>query len=117
MSWSQAGFYHRNSIFQRYIDVPLPTLLEAGVATPPQMRMVVSETISARIAAANASSSTTPAHISQLPNADISTSAQFDVSRSPDADVSDAVAADLARSRGADVSSSARYATSGNHAD
>ncbi len=117
MLWLQAGFYHRNSIFQRYIDIPLPALLEAGIATPPQLRMVVSETISACIAAANASTSTTSPHISQFSDADISTSAPFDASRSLDADISDAVNADLARSGGADVSSCARNASSGNHAD
>ncbi|CAL8470609.1 g10151 [Coccomyxa elongata] len=112
--WLKAGFYHRNSIFQRYIDVPLTALLDAGVVTPPQLRMVVSETISACIAAADASSSTTPADFSYYLGADTSNA---EVSRSPDADIGDAAAADLTRSGGADVSNSAESARLGNRAE
>ncbi|BDA45808.1 hypothetical protein COCOBI_07-5950 [Coccomyxa sp. Obi] len=113
--WLKAGFYHRNSIFQRYIDVPLPALLEAGVATPPQLRMVVSEAITAGIAAADASTSATPADVSYPPDGDISAAAG--VSCCPSADVSDAAAADRTRSGGADVSSDAGSASSGNRAE
>lgn len=115
--WSQAGFYHRNSIFQRYIDVPLTALLEAGVATPPQLRMVVSETISACIAAADVSTSNIPADVSHYLGADISSAAASEVSRFPDADIGDAAAADLIRSSEADVSSAAGGARPGNRAE
>lgn len=57
----QAGFYHRNSIFQRYIDVPLPALVDAGAAVPPQLRMVVSEALCAELAAADISSAASAA--------------------------------------------------------
>jgi hypothetical protein len=47
----QGGFYHRNAVFSRYIDMPLDRLLREGARQPQALRMVVSDDVIAGIAA------------------------------------------------------------------
>lgn len=47
----QAGFYHRNSVHQRYVDVPKEAFQGGCARLPGQLRMVVSEALSAGLAA------------------------------------------------------------------
>ena len=48
---NQAGFYHRNAVHQRYVDVPRQAFEGGAARMPPQLRMVVSEALSEAFAA------------------------------------------------------------------
>ena len=48
---NQGGFYHRNAVHQRHVDVPKQAFEGGAARMPPQLRMVASEALSSALAA------------------------------------------------------------------